>query len=104
MILSEQRLSAVTGRATSIGDHNKSVQIERKRRFWLASVAMFGLVGMMSGSTALVISLLTACSVLREGKGLGILVSGLLLGSLGALLLAAHAMDRFAALRWEEKS
>jgi hypothetical protein len=103
MILSEQRLSAVTERATSTRDHSKAVQTERKRLFWLASVAVFGLVGVMSGSTALVISLLTACSVLSEGKGLSILVSGLLLGCLGALLLAAHAMDRFAALIWEEK-
>jgi hypothetical protein len=104
MILSERRLSIVTERAASTTDRSEVVPADSKRRVWLVVVAVFGLIGVMSGSAALVISLLTACAVLRDGKGSSILVSALLIGCLGALLLAAHGMDRFAALRWDEKS
>lgn len=71
----------------------------RRRKFWLSWVAAFGTVGIGSGVAALGISLLTACSVLRESRGLGVLVSSMLIGCLGALLLAAHGMDRLAAVR-----
>ena len=103
MILSEPRLSIVTGSGTGAADRGKTMQVRAKRRFWLGFVAVFGLFGIMSGSLAMVLALLTACAVLREGKGSSIFVSALLLGCLGALLLAAHGMDRVAALHWEKK-
>ena len=104
MILSERHISIVAGRAAGTEDHNAAAQAESNRGFWLGFVAVFGLAGVLSGSVALVVSLLTACAVLRDGKGLSILVSALLLGCLGSLLLAAHGMDRVAALHWEKKN
>lgn len=103
MTLSESRLSIITARADRTEDRSKIIQAQNKRRFWLGWIGAFGLFGVMSGSAALVISLLTACSLLKEVKGLSIFVAALLLGWLGALLLSAHGMDRLAALRWEEK-
>ena len=73
----------------------------QKRRFWLGWLAGFATAGTGSGIVALTISLLTACGALRESRGMSVVVSGLLVGSLGALLLAAHGMDRLAAARIE---
>ena len=72
---------------------------ERRRLFWLGWAAAFWISGIASGLFALGISLLTACSVLKDSRGLGIVVSSTLIGCLGALLLAAHGMDRIAALK-----
>lgn len=75
------------------------VASESKRRFWLAWMATFGVFGSASGIFALSISFLTACSVLQQNRGLAIMVSTMLIGCLAAMLLAAHGMDRLAALK-----
>jgi hypothetical protein len=72
---------------------------ERKRSFWLGWVAAFGVGGTVCGVTALIISLLTALAILNENRSSGIAVSGLVVGCLASLLLAAHGMDRMAAAR-----
>ena len=78
---------------------SESRRAERKNGFWLCWVAAFGVSGFATGVVALCISFLTACSVLQEDRGLSIIVSSMLIGCLGALLLAAHGMDRMAAAR-----
>ena len=72
---------------------------ERKRSFWLGWVAAFGVGGTVCGVTALIISLLTALAILNESRASSIAVSGLIVGCLASLLLAAHGMDRIAAAR-----
>lgn len=70
-----------------------------KSRFWVGWVVTFVVGGVLSGLTALFISLLTALTILERTKSLSVVVSALLVGCLVALLLSAHGMDRIGAVR-----
>jgi hypothetical protein len=70
-------------------------------RFWLLNLCVGGLGGVLSVAAALIISLLAAIGAVDQRKSTGLIVTGLLVAGLSALLWAAHAMDRLAALRIE---
>ena len=65
-----------------------------QRTFWIGTLAVCGVSGLMSGITGLMLSLLAACGVITRTRTVSITVSVLIVASLGLLLTAAHAMDR----------
>lgn len=98
MILSERNIS-IAARTLISDDRCEKVETERRRMVWLASIAFLGAMGMLAGITALIISLLTLCGILLENRRTSLAVTALIVSCLGTLLLAAHGMDRLAALR-----
>ena len=95
----ERDMTMSAGPAVHLDTGEEPSRAGEKRRFWLGWVAAFGVFGISSGTAALMVSFLTVCTVLHESRGLSLLVSSMLIGCLGALLLAAHGMDRMAAVR-----
>ena len=83
--------------ASSIIGSEKKVRTSKARRlrtFWITIIGVCGISGLMSGITALMLSLLTACGVIERTRTASITVSVLIVAALGLLLIAAHAMDR----------
>jgi len=101
---SEPNLTFPRNITVQVAQAANSSPSELKQRFWIGVIAFCGFSGVASGVTALLISLLTFGGLLREGRGMGLVVSALLVGSLGALLMAAHGMDRIAAVRRSEEN
>ena len=66
----------------------------RRRWFWLALLIACGVGGLASGITGLVLSFLAFCEVLTRSRDLSLVVTSLIVASLGLLLFGAHAMDR----------
>ncbi|HKX82957.1 MAG TPA: hypothetical protein VJL58_01955 [Pyrinomonadaceae bacterium] len=70
------------------------MKTSRKRWFWLVLLIICGVGGLASGITGLVLSLLTFCEVLTKSREISLVVTSLIVASLGLLLFGAHAMDR----------
>lgn len=69
-----------------------------RKRWWNLLLCVTGLSGLAAGITGLGLSFLTMLGVLTSTRNLGLVVSMLIVLSLGLLLCAAHAMDRLAEI------
>lgn len=65
-----------------------------RKTWWIGLLCATGLSGLTAGITGLVLSFLTMLGVLISTRNLALVVSMLIVSSLGLLLCAAHAMDR----------
>jgi cytochrome c biogenesis protein CcdA len=61
---------------------------------WFAIMAVSFVAGSSLGIIGLVLSMLTACSVLENTHSVSIMVTSMIVASLGLLLFGAHSMDR----------
>ena len=65
-----------------------------RNRLWFGVMAVCFATGLMLGITSLWVSMLAALAALGNTRSLSLGVTSMIVGSLGLLLLGAHAMDR----------
>jgi Co/Zn/Cd efflux system component len=67
---------------------------ERRRRSWFGVLCASAVSGFIAGITGLFISFMAFSHLIERTRTTSLLVSMLIVSSLGLLLFAAHAMDR----------
>ena len=67
---------------------------EKRRRIWFGVLCFSAVGGFIAGITGLSLSFMAFFEKLEKTRGLSLLVSTLIVSSLGLLLFAAHSMDR----------
>jgi len=88
-----QQISTVSRIVIALKPKNGAGSASRNK-LWFSLMAVCFSIGLMLGITSLVVSMLAALAALGNTRSLSLGVTSMIVGSLGLLLLGAHAMDR----------